>query len=322
MKEETEGSPRKKRRLPRGVQGIHSPDMSLVTQENVRSRPGWRVTSSGRLIRPIRMRPDHPLPEPIQSPSSSSQKGKQKTRTKTRTKLPPTRARRRTIDPTKWGSVHLKGVFLQNMTIASDTNHPKVLAEKSIQDDVVQGSEDDESETGDNEGEQKLVSSKPVPTPATRRRAAVPDGFTADQTQPIATLSALQAQRLDQQTDLIEEKNASLGLLRSLFGDQEDWGGEESLESDMEVDMSQRVTSAEDPSAAADFEVVPMEYSRSRSADVDAASDASAGAEAKILHSVPPPSQKPADKPNNLKDLFAPKGDAGNREPVNSLARC
>ena len=49
--------------VPRGgVQGVHASDMSLVTPENVSSRSGWHITPMGRIVYPIRMRPEKPLP--------------------------------------------------------------------------------------------------------------------------------------------------------------------------------------------------------------------------------------------------------------------
>ena len=114
---EDDHRPKKRRRLPRGVQGIHAADMSLVTPENAATRPGWHVTALGRIIRPIRMRPDHPLPDPQQSASTAG-KSKSGGKKRKRVREPPTRARKRKIDPIKWGSVHLKGALLENAIVA------------------------------------------------------------------------------------------------------------------------------------------------------------------------------------------------------------
>ena len=54
--------PTKKRRLARGVQGVHASDMSLVTPENASSRSGWNITPMGRIVHPIRIRWEKPLP--------------------------------------------------------------------------------------------------------------------------------------------------------------------------------------------------------------------------------------------------------------------
>ena len=77
--EEGDGEHPSKRRRLRGVQGVHARDMSLVTPENVATRGGWRVTPTGRLIRPMRMRPLHPLPEPkVVAPPSARSREKEK----------------------------------------------------------------------------------------------------------------------------------------------------------------------------------------------------------------------------------------------------
>ena len=114
-----EGPPPKKRR--RMNEGSQAKDMSLVTSANVNDREGWKVSSLGRITRPVKMRPERPLPE-IQEEklnpalvkkqvrdvgTTEGEKNKNK-----RLKDPDSRARRRTIDMTKWGSVHLKGMFL------------------------------------------------------------------------------------------------------------------------------------------------------------------------------------------------------------------
>src|SRR5579863_626459 len=92
--------------------------MSLVTPENVHLRPQWRVTPLGRLIRPMRMRPARPLGPPLDAHSKTAQQSlsrgrqSQKQGKGRKKRAPPTRARRQTIDPLRWGSAHLSGVFL------------------------------------------------------------------------------------------------------------------------------------------------------------------------------------------------------------------
>ncbi len=117
-RESAEEPPKKKRRR---AHGVHAEDMSLVTAENVNERPGWKVTPMGRIIRPVRIRPEHPLGEPLEvkkvkrklkDDGKGDDKGEEKKKRKKREKQPDTRARRKTIDPTRWGSVHLKGMFL------------------------------------------------------------------------------------------------------------------------------------------------------------------------------------------------------------------
>jgi len=98
--------------------------MSLVTPVHVSGRGGWKVTPMGRLVRPIRMRPDRPLVDAVEnekvraiktSPFNGKEGSEEKVgqkKSRKREKRPDTRARRQRIDPTRWGSTHLKGVLL------------------------------------------------------------------------------------------------------------------------------------------------------------------------------------------------------------------
>lgn len=90
--------------------------MSLVTLDNAATRGKWRVTATGRLLRPMRMRPSHPLPASLDAAKPEKAKSNP-SKDRKRTREPPTRARRKTIDPTRWGSQHLKGIFLENAAV-------------------------------------------------------------------------------------------------------------------------------------------------------------------------------------------------------------
>lgn len=87
---------------------------------------GWKRTPAGHLIRPLHMRPAHPLPTPaaLKTPqqakarkgtekaskdANSSNKGRRRRRTNPRV---PKRAKRVTIDPTRYGAVHVTGAML------------------------------------------------------------------------------------------------------------------------------------------------------------------------------------------------------------------
>ncbi|KAJ8457126.1 hypothetical protein ONZ45_g18437 [Pleurotus djamor] len=106
---DAEEPPRKRRRRGRAE---HAEDMSLVTSENVGEKRGWKVMPSGRMVHPLRMKPSKPLaPRPTLVGPQGSKRESQK-KVKSRVKPPPTRARRRLIDPTAWGSTHLKGDLL------------------------------------------------------------------------------------------------------------------------------------------------------------------------------------------------------------------
>ncbi|KAI0630538.1 hypothetical protein C8Q77DRAFT_1133682 [Trametes polyzona] len=290
--------PKKRRRLPRGVQGVHASDMSLVTPENAPTRGGWRVTATGRLIRPIRMRPDHPLPEPIDAPKLEKGKGKDKGKGKKRARDPPTRARRRTIDPTKWGSTHLKGIFLENAAASvlpqrSTPAQPPVGDSESDEDDQegravseseVDSGSDTESESGPDSPTEVNAPSKP---PATTVAPPKP------KTQPDAAAS-------NEANDLAEETSKALGLLQSLFGDKDEWGGEESVGSDVDEEDLRRAR--EEVQMAS----VPEESDHA-GGDDDVMEVDEPTSEASKNVAVDIPGQAPAPGKTKLKDLFAPR---------------
>ena len=131
QEQETELDPSKKKR--KRLRGTFAEDMSLVDPSNASSRSGWKVTAMGRIVRPIKMRPEKPLPPQLHSAQTANRKdGKER---KKRAKDPDYRARRRMIDPTKWDSVHLKGMWLDVITA------PK---EREPMDSSVAGEEDSE----------------------------------------------------------------------------------------------------------------------------------------------------------------------------------
>ncbi|TCD61804.1 hypothetical protein EIP91_007890 [Steccherinum ochraceum] len=328
--------PRKKRRLAKGVQGIHAADMTLVTAENVQDRGGWRVTPLGRIVRPIRVRPEHPLPEPLvkaqevekMKKKEKGEKGKEKGKRR-RVREPPTRARRRTIDPTKWGSQHLKGAFLE-ANVAPVSVPPLEVEDSGL--DTEESSESEDDEDGYDAEEEEMKSEKdktqaqdtftPVPnqikltTPIAPSSPAIPNPSIP---KAAATLAA-------PSSDLREETKHTLGFLQSLFGSKgDDWGGEESAGSD--VDMN-GVANAKvlDGADGEEIEIVPREI-----VDVDMAvvqgdaiselededvedeadegedADEEAGEEQDVEASEKKPDTSQAVQKTKLKDLFAPR---------------
>ena len=82
-----------------------------------------------RIIRPVRIRPEKPLPPLSAVTSSASTAGKKDDKKKRkREKLELVRARRKTIDPTKWDSQHLKGAFLASIAVADHGDNMPVTA--------------------------------------------------------------------------------------------------------------------------------------------------------------------------------------------------
>ncbi|KAF8260421.1 hypothetical protein EI94DRAFT_904102 [Lactarius quietus] len=266
---------RKRKRLARGVHGRHTKDMSLITPENVHQRPQWRITPLGRLIRPMRMRPARPLGPPLDTlRTKNADKGSRK---KKRPRDPPTRARRQTIDPLRWGSTHLSGIFL-------DSNGTPPLPQRTGPDGSAKGESTEVEEV-----EHILEDSDQTPPGD-------------DKTPP----------HDDAELDLAAEKASALDLLSAMFGEANaDWCGAENIDSDAEMagvdtDGRQSVPASLEPT---NFEVVPVahkphpsqrEENRSR---VDRQADLT-----------PTPATSGLAQPstnNKLKDLFAPREEEG-----------
>ncbi|KAL5513695.1 hypothetical protein ACEPAH_4094 [Sanghuangporus vaninii] len=308
------GRSTKRRRLARGVQGVHAADMSLVSPTSL--RPGWRITPLGRLVRPMRMRPIRPLPDQVYSAAQKQSIKVTRRKAKNKTLL---RARRRKIDPEEWGSIYMRGIMLDSESgiilpdrssseMAHETRltleqHPKVVVSNHTH----------------------RLSPSLSPRPAS---SSLPVDFEAG-------IIADEPHHVEQQPetgiDLAEEKSRSLALLDSLFGsgtarsksgDNDDWGGVESL-SDLDIDVEQSGTlmAAEDPNAEGDkIEYVPRstrvesmskprEHGETTAVTEKSASPpnyrgiANEGIQSKTIASV---------QTTKLKDMFAPRPeDAG-----------
>ncbi|KAL5492893.1 hypothetical protein ACEPAI_4341 [Sanghuangporus weigelae] len=243
--------PTKRRRLARGVQGVHAADMSLVSPTSLRS--GWRITPLGRLVRPMRMRPLCPLPNPVYSAAQKQLVKVKRRKARNKTLL---RARRRKIDPEEWGSTYMRGIMLDNGNgiilpdkSSSEKAHENELALEQHPKVVVS-----------NHTHRLSPSLSPRPT-----SSSLPVDFDAG-------IIADEPHHVEQQPeigmDLAEEKTRSLALLDSLFGsgtarnksgDNDDWGGVESLSDlDIDVEKSGSLMAAEEPNAEGDgIEYVP-----------------------------------------------------------------
>ncbi|KAK0480930.1 hypothetical protein IW261DRAFT_1475321 [Armillaria novae-zelandiae] len=201
--------PKKKQRRSKYT-AVEAEDMSLVTPENAHLRAGWTVTPLGRIMRPMRMRPEKPLMPLSKLPAEGKSSKKRK--------IPLVRARRRTIDTRRWKGAHLTGVFLGG------------------------GDEDEDME------EQHDVASDTSGEEDSGKDSAV---------QEMTPAAPSQSQSLrDSPFDLTAEKQETLGLLQSLFGGRDntkEWGGAESIASDIDVDEPRLL----EGDGEADYEVVP-----------------------------------------------------------------
>ena len=245
--------PKKRRRLARGCAGVHAADMSVVTPESTSLRSGWRRTPLGRLVRPMRMRPLHPLP-PAESTSLASRGSAQelykKKKKKKEEKL--VRARRQLIDPEMWGNEYLSGIMLEG-------GSNRILPEKSVEvlraEALALITKDTKvGTTPKSSGKPEIF--RPPKEPAQisppSSRSTSPELPVVKRSPPQRPAETLvnpqplpQSQSQSQaQLDLAAESSRGLALLSSLFettgsnGNEDDWGGSESL-SDLEVDMTE-----------------------------------------------------------------------------------
>ncbi|KAJ7464418.1 hypothetical protein FB451DRAFT_438606, partial [Mycena latifolia] len=305
--------PRRKRK--RG--GVHAEDMSPVTPENAAHRSGWKVTEMGRVMRPVRMRPERPLSTPLTSsvPKKLAASKDKDTKPKKR-RDPDSRSRRRTIDMMRWGSVHLKGLFLE------DAGH--VTAELSQ--DEVQGMIEADQTASSDDGESDDDGVRPgavhvdakIAAPQVKQSAPVavsaptvvstPSFRTSTQAPAPRTVYYQTAQS---DVDLAKEKTQSLSLLNSLFGAQDrEWGGRESVGSDVDEAELLKIGGTTAVEGDDGIEFVPM--------DIDAdAQEPSAVASpspkiAKVAPTPKPPPSKKVTQATKLKDLFVSREeDAG-----------
>ncbi|KAF8552594.1 hypothetical protein OG21DRAFT_1498321, partial [Imleria badia] len=280
------------------------------------STPGWIATPSGRVVRPMRMRPERPL-EPIRSELGAS---KVKGKVKKRVKPPPARARRRLIDPTKWDSVYLKGVFLDSVPVPFSTSRYVLPPPSLVKHDIVD--EEDEEETDEDGADSGVLSNprQPVPQLVQDDAHAIPSA----QQLPVAAVTT-------EFIDVGDEANAALAMLGKIFGDKEDWDERESLDEmegleDNEARDAQEMQVDEED----DIEVVPRDFGvgerskptkkdkrkgKERLTRDDDVVEAARDRDVEMEDNGPPVSGMlaPVVEPpprTNLKALFAPKEDA------------
>ncbi|KAI6008651.1 hypothetical protein EDC04DRAFT_2906953 [Pisolithus marmoratus] len=86
-----------------------------LSRDDAVKAPGWAMLPSGRIIRPMRMRPERPLEptHPMGGVQRTRKQSGEKGKKGKKRKIPPLRARRRMIDPTKWDSTYLTGAVLE-----------------------------------------------------------------------------------------------------------------------------------------------------------------------------------------------------------------
>ncbi|KAG1738445.1 uncharacterized protein EDB91DRAFT_461389 [Suillus paluster] len=319
--------PPKKRRLNSSKIGTPAPDMSLITPETARTRGGWRVTEMGRVVKVMRMRPEKPLEPPrvLASASAGNKKdGKSGTgKRKKRVKLPPTRARRRTIDPTRWDSMHLKGIWLDAevagavesdaIGVAGDFYGPMIPRKRHAEEAESSDTKHDAESAPSTEDEGDDHESLPLPVPT----SVIPP-LSSSTLSPVPTVRPPTTEAVaGENPSPTQEKSATLALLRSFFSDRdgdEGWGGQESLsdvedarlESKGDTRGSQTGTRMGIYEGDADGEI--EEVPQGKFEDTDMESDTVVSPLRPQPH--PTSTSEPSalnQKQTQLKDLFAPR---------------
>lgn len=303
----------KKKKLRRNA-AVYAEDMSLVTPENAAQRPGWKVSALGRVTRPVKMRPAHPLAEPQEEKkakkhsSGRDKKLDEEKKNKKRVKDPDTRARRQVIDMPKYGSTHLKGMFLDLEVTGSSRRSPPAGVK-----DVVSSS--------DSDSEDEVVSLPPVKPPPRPSAVAVagPSKIQPENSPPKhkeASTESLSV--LDESMDVQKEKAQTLSLLNKLFGNDEDddWVGRESVGSDIDVDeLVKGDVMLVDEDQDTGFEVVPKSVPGKPlyipSHDVEEDDDEEDETDNKMAVDPSPQKKENPSKKTTLKDLFAPREEEG-----------
>lgn len=358
-----EGQPKRKRQR---VDGVHSSDMSPVTPEVAAHKAGWKVTEMGRVLRTVRMRPDHPLPPTLEEKAKAKsavaatagthytkgkkvagKEGKDEDKRK-RKKDPPVRARRVTIDVTKWESTLLKGMFLesQGAVPAGGGNMGDIIEQvdeaSSDQDedsgeDVSEAEEQGEEVDAVMEEEEKQ---RPLPKITARSAPPPPPKTSLPTPQPVLPIAAASSSKptvtdpTDPASSIAQEKSAALSLLSSLFGnadDEDDWVAQDALDSDIdEEEILKAENKARDnvvrsgvnvSKGDVEFEVVPRERGPAgvKRKAVEAAEEEDEEDDRQVpvqKEETPGPEEKERSKPvvqaaPNLKDLFAPREEEG-----------
>jgi hypothetical protein len=295
--------------------------MAPLTREAAAARSGWRTFPSGRVVRVIRIRPTHPLPPPLldaQDPRKTPKAGTKKPRK--RAEAPPTRARRRTIDMTRWGSTQLKGAFLDSglptrvtVPVLHDVDDVGSNEDTSEEEGIVDKEEDDgtseEEEVEENVDDEE--SGHVAAQPSTRLGAS-----TGQMAQNALASSAVAARPtlVSQDTtsgsvetgSIAAEKARTLDFLHNLFGNNDDWGERESV--DEAISTAGRVPVVSAAEAHDAIEEVPRTGKPSVSERQPTRSPTTG------VRSVETVTEKEATavtKPAGLKDLFAPREEEG-----------
>ena len=278
------------------------------------------------------MRPERPL-EPMRGELSTLKAKGVNGKVKKRVKPPPVRARRRLIDPTKWDSVYLKGVFLDNVAVPLPTSEDALEIPSLVKDGIAD--EEDEEETDEDSAHSDAPSTPPQPVPQLVQDHA--RAILSAQSPSAAFATSSQIQEPIESIDVREEANAALAMLGKMFGDKEDWDGRESIDEMEDLEDNEARETEMQVDGEDDIEIVPCdlgegERSKTTKKDKGKGKEKSAGGVVRFDHEdgvevvaherdvemeeidspvsveVSTPTAEPAPR-TNLKALFAPRED-------------
>ena len=316
-----EGPPPRKRRKKN--EGSQAEDMSLVTSENVNDREGWQVSSLGRITRPVKMRPERPLPDiqqeiltptlkknQVRDVSTTEEENKNK-----RPKDPDSRARRKTIDMTKWGSAHLKGMFLDMPALGMKRLKLDDAYDATIESEGEESGDDNDKINVSQSSERTVSSQTPLSPPLLTNSVNISGGIPTLSTSSTKSQPSVEQFPLllpNDNIDLEVEKTLSLNLLVSLFGDNDDnWVHPESVGSDIDVDeLKKGDTMLVDDDEDDGIEVVPIDSGMAGTQN-EGEEENEQETENPLARVTSKSTELGVQASTKLKDLFAPREDEG-----------
>ncbi|KIY51749.1 hypothetical protein FISHEDRAFT_36457 [Fistulina hepatica ATCC 64428] len=320
--------PRKKRRK---YTATIAEDMTSVTPETAVGRSGWTVTPTGRVMYAVKMRPPHPLPstEADAHGQQKVEKGAGSKKASKRLKPSPTRARRRKIDMSKWGSTHLSGPLLD--ALPSSIRPATVLAtaavpenERYSSDSPHENTSASDTDAGEESRADVIAGENRSPSPR-RTPAASPVPFSAQRS--VVSLKASSAQPPGAPTsDIAVEAAQSLELLKSLFGNDDNWGGQEDVE-DLDVAGEGIFQGNAGTDTDDNIEIVPLDAVHTMPGTIVASTVTDFNLDTDNRRNVREAVTEPPEPDENsasavvpkLKDLFAPQENDGGFSLLNHL---
>ncbi|KZT41648.1 hypothetical protein SISSUDRAFT_229281 [Sistotremastrum suecicum HHB10207 ss-3] len=311
---------KKKRKKLRGIDGVQAPDMTPVTLENASAHPGWHTTALSHLVRPMRMRPAHPLPPPSASTSAPIDgKKKEKVKEKKKKRDPPVKARRKLIDPRLWQPTHLKGPLLENTIVAYDTLPPQTTTFEAMEVDSDPPLVDlTPKKTKEKQKKEKAPAPPPSPPP-------IHNGASAVSTPPLSkpTASSAEPVRLasDIAAEIDAEKKKNLSMLSGLFGSNDKWDGKESVDDFKDLIERQKALESGEEEEEEDTQPEKVKKEQTPSSEEEESDDEDSDVEDDAVEQPvsagtknPPPAVSASSTRNQtvtLKDMFKPHEDEG-----------